>query len=110
MGIEHLSRFFNPQSVAVIGASNREYSVGHTLMKNLARDEFSGSVYPVNPNRREVMGMECVGPVRVLGPDCLGFIRPDKGLNASFATQVPPAGNLAFISQSGAICTAISGR
>ncbi len=47
------------------------------------------------------------GPVRLLGPNCLGFIRPEKHLNASFAPQIPLAGNLAFISQSGAIGTAI---
>ncbi|MGA9538384.1 MAG: bifunctional acetate--CoA ligase family protein/GNAT family N-acetyltransferase [Desulfobacterales bacterium] len=171
MGIEYLSRFFDPRSVAVVGASDRKNSVGRTLMENLAQEEFSGEVFPINPNHREVMGMACrksvtelddaadlaviavpiatvpkiirectqsgikgaivvsagggeageegrkieeqikqeaaAGPVRLLGPNCLGFIRPEKHLNASFAKQIPLAGNLAFISQSGAIGTAI---
>ena len=42
-----------------------------------------------------------------MGPNCMGIIRPGVNLNASFAAEMPIAGNLAFVSQSGAICTAI---
>lgn len=45
--------------------------------------------------------------VRLIGPNCLGFIRPEIGLNASFAARMALPGKLAFISQSGALCTAI---
>jgi acyl-CoA synthetase (NDP forming) len=45
--------------------------------------------------------------ITLLGPNCLGFINPSLGLNASFAPLVPPAGNIGFVSQSGALCTAI---
>ena len=45
--------------------------------------------------------------VRIIGPNCLGFIRPSLNLNASFASQMALSGNIAFISQSGALCTAI---
>ena len=45
---------FNPSSVAVIGASNKEGSVGYGLFRNLS--SFSGSIYPVNPNRNDVQG------------------------------------------------------
>jgi len=45
--------------------------------------------------------------LRVLGPNCLGFIRPHQKINASFSPHMPRAGNLAFVSQSGAIGTAI---
>jgi acetyltransferase len=45
--------------------------------------------------------------LRVIGPNCLGLLAPREGLNASFATAMPPAGNMAFISQSGALCTAV---
>jgi acetyltransferase len=171
MGIENLNRFFDPRSVAVIGASDKKDSVGRTLMTNLTRHKFAGEILPVNPNHREVMDKKCVasvsdlnesadlaviavpiaavpgiirecadsgikgaivvsaggaeaseegrkieerirkesaaGEMRVLGPNCLGYMRPDKHLNASFARQMPLAGNLAFISQSGAIGTAI---
>jgi acetyltransferase len=44
---------------------------------------------------------------RIVGPNCMGIIRPGANLNASFASEMPLAGNLAFVSQSGAICTAI---
>ncbi len=45
--------------------------------------------------------------LRIVGPNCMGIIRPGANLNASFATEMPVAGNLAFVSQSGAICSAI---
>jgi acetyltransferase len=47
--------------------------------------------------------------IRVVGPNCLGVINNDQGvrLNASFATKMPKPGNIAFISQSGALCTAV---
>ena len=45
--------------------------------------------------------------LRIVGPNCMGIIRPGADLNASFASEMPVAGNLAFVSQSGAICTAI---
>lgn len=47
------------------------------------------------------------GGLRIVGPNCLGIIRPGVSLNASFASEMPDTGDLAFISQSGAICTAI---
>ncbi len=45
--------------------------------------------------------------IRIVGPNCLGFIRPAINLNASFAAHMALPGNIAFISQSGALCTAI---
>jgi acetyltransferase len=45
--------------------------------------------------------------MRVIGPNCLGFIRPALHLNASFASKMALPGKIAFISQSGALCTAI---
>lgn len=47
--------------------------------------------------------------VRVVGPNCLGVINPHPsvGLNASFAARMPASGNISFISQSGALCTAV---
>ena len=43
----------------------------------------------------------------LLGPNCLGFIRPKLNLNASFSRKMPHQGGIAFISQSGALCTAV---
>ncbi|TWU45612.1 Succinyl-CoA ligase [ADP-forming] subunit alpha [Novipirellula aureliae] len=45
--------------------------------------------------------------MRIVGPNCLGIISPHRGLNASFASDSPPKGRIAFISQSGALCTAV---
>jgi len=47
--------------------------------------------------------------VRLVGPNCLGVINPssDVSLNASFSSRMPKAGNVSFISQSGALCTAV---
>ncbi len=45
--------------------------------------------------------------MRVLGPNCLGIIVPSLKLNASFAAEMPRQGNIAFISQSGALCTSV---
>lgn len=45
--------------------------------------------------------------IRLLGPNCLGLMRPSRGLNATFSNNVAAPGSLAMISQSGALCTAI---
>jgi acetyltransferase len=47
------------------------------------------------------------GGMRIIGPNCLGVMRPISGLNATFAAAMAPPGNIGFISQSGALCTAI---
>jgi acetyltransferase len=43
----------------------------------------------------------------IVGPNCLGVINPEIGMNASFAPDMPPFGGAAFVSQSGALCTAV---
>ncbi|MCD4721988.1 MAG: GNAT family N-acetyltransferase [Desulfobacula sp.] len=45
--------------------------------------------------------------LRIIGPNCLGFINISKALNASFAHLFPLSGNIAFLSQSGAVCTSV---
>jgi len=45
--------------------------------------------------------------IRLMGPNCLGIIRPDRGLNITFGNNNAQPGSLALVSQSGAICTAI---
>jgi acetyltransferase len=47
------------------------------------------------------------GKLRLIGPNCLGVIHPPSRLNASFAADMPRPGNVALLSQSGAICTSI---
>jgi acetyltransferase len=45
--------------------------------------------------------------IPLIGPNCLGIIRPSENLNASFAPSMPPKGDVAFVSQSGAIADSI---
>lgn len=45
--------------------------------------------------------------ISLVGPNCLGIINPEIKMNASFAGYMPEAGNVAFVSQSGALCTAV---
>ncbi|MDR3747012.1 MAG: bifunctional acetate--CoA ligase family protein/GNAT family N-acetyltransferase [Acidobacteriota bacterium] len=47
------------------------------------------------------------GKMRLIGPNCLGVMNPVRGLNATFAHSMARPGNVAFISQSGALCTAV---
>jgi acetyltransferase len=47
------------------------------------------------------------GGMRIIGPNCLGVMNPLTGLNATFAKGMARPGNVAFISQSGALCTAV---
>lgn len=55
----------------------------------------------------EVIAIATEYDIALLGPNCLGFLRPALGLNASFAKRMPRDGKIAFFSQSGALCTAL---
>ncbi|MCZ2856452.1 MAG: bifunctional acetate--CoA ligase family protein/GNAT family N-acetyltransferase, partial [Candidatus Bathyarchaeota archaeon] len=57
MGTENFDKIFNPQRIAVIGASDREASVGFRLLRNLIGVGYKGVVYPVNPFRPTVQGI-----------------------------------------------------
>ena len=61
-----LDTLFAPTSVAVIGASRREGSVGHTLFRNILSAEYSGVVYPVNRHWESVGGVRCFPSVAEL--------------------------------------------
>lgn len=171
MGTQNLHKIFNPESVAVIGASIKKGSVGLSIMENLLKGGFSGSVTPINPKYESIMGKPCLPSIekmkhapdmvvvaapikavpeiiascgqagvagavvissggkevgakgrmieaeilkasrkyklRVIGPNCLGIINTSKALNASFSHLAPLSGDIAFISQSGAVCTSV---
>ena len=165
-----LDTLFKPTSVALVGASERPGSVGRTVLWNLMSSPFGGAIYPVNPTRRSILGIQafssldklpevpdlvvlctppdtvpglleqCVamgvptgivissgfketgergaeleaqimravrGHMRILGPNCMGVMNPVSGLNATFATAMARPGNVAFISQSGALCNSV---
>ncbi|MBN1358296.1 bifunctional acetate--CoA ligase family protein/GNAT family N-acetyltransferase [Candidatus Bathyarchaeota archaeon] len=57
MGIENLNRIFNPKRIAVIGASDRDDSIGAKIFSNLTGAGYKGEVFPVNPFRRTVQGI-----------------------------------------------------
>lgn len=166
-----LKAIFSPKNVAVIGATEREGSVGRTILWNLISNPFGGSIFPVNPSRDTVLNLkaypsvsaipekidlavivtpastvpdiiaECVdvgvrgaiiisagfkeigpegvalekrilaearrGNMRIIGPNCLGVMNTVSGLNATFASAMARPGSVGFISQSGALLTAI---
>lgn len=57
MGIENLDHVFNPTIIAVIGASERDGSVGAKILHNLVSSGYAGKIYPVNPFRKTVQGI-----------------------------------------------------
>jgi acetyl coenzyme A synthetase (ADP forming)-like protein len=60
---ESVRTFFEPASVAVIGASRREGSIGSAIVANLKRTGFAGPIYPVNPAAAEVEGLPCFASI-----------------------------------------------
>lgn len=168
-----LDTFFNPKSVAVIGASTNPEKLGYAVVKNLLDGGYAkqGKVYPINPSAAEILGFQAYPSVmdvpnnidlavivipyphvpdalricgqkgipstivisagfreagqeglerelelvqichqynlRLIGPNCLGVIDSFTPLNASFAAGTPPSGPMAFMSQSGALGTAV---
>jgi acetyltransferase len=167
----YLHKVFEPQSVAVVGASDRELSVGALVLGNIINSGYEGAIYPVNPGHDEIQGLQAYGSIKdidhpvdlvvitvpaseissvmhqcadhavgaviiisagfaevgprglalqneivdiarthnipLVGPNCLGVIRPRIGLNASFAKSDASTGQVALVAQSGALCTAL---
>ncbi|MBI5320578.1 bifunctional acetate--CoA ligase family protein/GNAT family N-acetyltransferase [Bradyrhizobium sp.] len=164
MSTYRLSNVLAPRSVALVGASPRQGSLGAAILKNIRQGGFAGEIGLVNPRHGEIAGMKTFGHIdklpfapelvvvtapareipeiidaagkrgaagavivsaglghgpgsiaeatdraarvygmRLIGPNCLGIMMPRVKLNASFAAHMPRGGNLALISQSGAI-------
>ena len=57
--------------------------------------------------RKHLEGGSSSGGLRLIGPNCMGFMNPTIGLNATFAKSMPQKGSVAFLSQSGALLTSI---
>ena len=166
-----LEKFFNPKSVAIVGASHQKNKVGYEILKNMIDAGYEGKIFPINPNTQPIEGLKCypdlksigktpdlviiivpakivpaimqqcaevgaksviiitagfkeVGEegkqlekqiiqiarrsgIRLIGPNCLGVIVPANKLNASFGGDLPAAGSIGYLSQSGALLTAI---
>ena len=167
----NLDKIFNPKSVAIIGASDQEGSVGYAIVKNFTQLGYAGKIYFVNMRKPEILGAKTyptVGQIpepvdlamiatpaktvpdvveqcgkagvkgaiivsagfketgaegkeledkiraiknkygmRIIGPNCIGIIRPRINLNATFVDKTPKPGKIAFLSQSGALGSAI---
>ncbi len=171
MRLTDLDKLFEPEAVAVFGASDRKESVGARVYQHLLTGGFKGQVYAINPKHKKVAGKPCypsleqlnrkidlvviatpartvpdileqcgghgvkaavvhsagfaetgedgaalqekmvevarLNRIRVLGPNCLGLMRPSNGLNASLIADQALPGKVALVSQTGAICTAM---
>lgn len=165
----NLDAVFYPKTIAIIGASSREKTVGNDVVKNLVNQGFEGNIIPINPKIDELYGLEVVhdisevnqeidlavvaipakyvsqnleaaakkgakaaivisagfkeigndelekelqrvckeNDITLVGPNCLGAINPEILMNASFGHLMPKLGHVAFMSQSGALCTAV---
>ena len=66
MSSQNLSKIFRPNSVAVLGASAKAESVGRTVLENLQKAKFTGSIYPVNPKYESLLGLPAFGSI----PSC----------------------------------------
>ena len=166
MSTYRLKNLLSPRSVALVGGSPRQTSVGRAILRNIKNAKFKGEFGIVNQHYAEIDGVATVDTLdklpfapelvvitapataipglidqagkrgaagalmvssglghgagslaeaaenaarqygmRLIGPNCLGIMMPGASLNASFAAHMPCAGNLALISQSGAIAS-----
>lgn len=53
-----LQHFFNPSSVAVVGASQNPSKIGYEILNNIVKYDYGGSVYPINPKAKEILGLK----------------------------------------------------
>jgi acetyl coenzyme A synthetase (ADP forming)-like protein len=73
-----LEAFFNPKSIAVVGASREEGKTGREILANILADGFKGKVFPVNPKATEVEGLPCYPDLASIGeaPDLVVVVVP----------------------------------
>ena len=75
-----LDSLFNPKSVAIIGASTKELSIGNRIIKNLQDFGFKGSIYPINPKPDEVRGIKSYNSILDVSDeiDLVHIVIPNK--------------------------------
>ncbi len=59
-----LKRLFNPESVAIVGASTHEGKIGHILVKNLLTYDYPGKIFPINPKASEILGLKAYSSLK----------------------------------------------
>ncbi|MCU0959485.1 MAG: acetate--CoA ligase family protein [Pirellulaceae bacterium] len=76
--VRDLSPFFSPRSIAVVGASRKEGSVGHALVRNLIYGGYTGVIYPINPKAKGIQGIPCFPDLSAIGdpPDLVVVVVP----------------------------------
>jgi acetyltransferase len=82
MSVRNLGAIFQPRSVALIGASRREGSVGHVTLRNLLGGGFGGPIWPVNPHAAELLGARVYPDIAGLpgAPDLAIVATPPEGV------------------------------
>ena len=82
MTIRNLDKAFAPQSVAIIGGSDREGSVGNVVLRNILAGGYPGKVWPVNPKYRKVHGLPCYHRIADLpaAPDLAVIVTPSASV------------------------------
>ena len=75
-----LNSLFRPKSVAIIGASTKELSIGNRVLKNLVEFGFKGPIYPINPQSGEVRGIKAYKTILDApdGIDVVHIVIPNK--------------------------------
>lgn len=75
-----LEKFFSPNSVAIVGASQKKGKVGYEILTNLIKSGFEGDLYPVNKKANEIEGLKCYLDLEAIGttPDLVIIIVPAK--------------------------------
>ena len=75
-----IEMFFNPKSVAVVGASHQKGKVGYELLKNIISGGYRGKIFPVNPKTGLIEGLKCYPDMESIGesPDLVIIIVPAK--------------------------------
>src|SRR5512138_2064454 len=54
-----LDKIFKPKSIAVVGASTKEGTIGYVILNNLLRYNYTGKIYPINPKADSILGHKC---------------------------------------------------
>lgn len=70
---EFMEKFFTPQSVALVGASATPGKVGNSVLDSLAKHDYTGKVYPINPKAEEILGVKCYPAVDAV-PDAVDLV------------------------------------
>lgn len=61
-----MEKFFTPQSVALVGASATPGKVGNSVLDSLAKHDYKGKVYPINPKAEEILGLKCYPSIEAI--------------------------------------------